>query len=134
MTANRLRSKLLECGLIVAVVTLSGCQQEAKRPPAAARSPSQANAIENLEIRSLDSGISVHYRTSTTVRSCEAQAAEMPRVWVLAVKKRLEADPIQRVVLFPEDNTGQSVSIEFTKGADGQWSSIAPCVIRIPSD
>ena len=113
MNANRLRSRSLECWFMVAVVSLAACQQEAQKPPAPARSPNQANAIEKVEIRDLDSGISVHYRTSTTARSCEAQAAEMPRVWDLVVKARLEAAQLERVVLFPEDNTGQSVSIEF---------------------
>ena len=134
MNRFRFRSlqRSLDCWLIVAIVTVAACKQEAQRSPSPPRPQSQANSVEDVEIRDIDSGISVHYRTSTVARSCEAQAVEMPRVWSLVVKNRLQAAQLQRIVLFPEDRTGQSVSIEFTKGAGGQWSSKAPCAIHIP--
>jgi hypothetical protein len=93
----------------------------------------EAVKIDDVHIRAVHSGISVHYRTSASIRDCGAQAAEMPKVWDLVVKARLRESPVQRVVLFPEDTSGQSVSIEFTKSASGQWSAAVPCSIRIPA-
>lgn len=89
--------------------------------------------IDDVHIRDVDSGISVHYRTSTSIRDCGAQSVEMPKVWELVVKARLAESPVQRVVLFPEDTSGQSVSIEFTKSGSGEWTAGVPCSIRIPT-
>jgi hypothetical protein len=89
--------------------------------------------IDDVHISAVDSGITVQYRTATSTRDCGAQAAEMPRVWDLVVKARLQGSAAQRVILFPEDTSGQSVSIEFTKNPSGQWSSAGPCSIRIPA-
>jgi hypothetical protein len=94
--------------------------------------PGEAIKIDDVDISAADSRIMVQYRTSTSIRDCGAQAAEMPKVWDLVVKARLQESPVQRVVLFPEDTSGQSVSIEFTRNPSGQWSSAVPCSIRIP--
>jgi hypothetical protein len=72
------------------------------------------------------------YRTRTSSRDCEAQAAEMPKVWNLLVNARLSGSHAQSVLLFPEDASGLSVSFEFTKSPSGQWSAAAPCSISIP--
>ena len=73
--------------------------------------PGEAIKIDDVQIRDVDSGISVHYSTRTSIRDCAAQAAEMPKVWDLVVKTGLGEAPVQRVVLFPEDTSGQSVWI-----------------------
>jgi len=81
------------------------------------------------------SELTVQYRTRTSVRDCEAQASEMPRVWDLVVKDRVKDGAVQSVVLFPEEAAGvrQSVALTFTKSASGQWSAKAPCSITIPA-
>ena len=62
----------------------------------------------------------------------------MPKVWRLIVQPRL-AESLLRVVLVPENKTGESAGIAleslgmtFDKTA-GQWSAHAPCTIVIPS-
>ena len=42
------------------------------------------------------------------------------------MKARLTDSVLRRVVLFPEDPSGQSVSFEFTKNASGRWSPRRP--------
>jgi hypothetical protein len=120
--------------VVVAVVLAAGCDRQASERGDQDNVLEGAVKIDDVSIRTVQSGISVHYRTSTSIRDCEAQAAEMPKVWDLVVKARLRADQVQRVVLFPEDDSGQSVSIEFTKNASGQWSAAVPCSIQIPLD
>jgi hypothetical protein len=88
--------------------------------------------IDQVDIRTVESGLIVQYRTSTSIRDCTAQAAEMPRVWNSVVRSRLTDAQIRQVFLSPEDASGQSIAIEFTKNASGNWSAAAPCAITIP--
>jgi hypothetical protein len=119
---------------VVATLILTvGCDRAVSVPSNERSVPGEAIKIDDVHIRPGDSEISVFYRTSTSIRDCGAQAAEMPKVWDLVVKARLEESPVPRVVLWPVDTSGQSVSIEFTKGASGQWSAAVPCSIRIPA-
>ena len=120
--------------LVVATIALAAaCERAASVRGDQQSVPGEAIKIDDVNIRDVDSGISVHYRTSTSIRDCGAQAAEMRKVWELVVKTRLAESPVQRVVLFPEDTSGQSVSIEFTKSASGEWTAGVPCSIRIPA-
>jgi hypothetical protein len=73
----------------------------------------------------------VQYRTQTSIRDCQAHAAEMPRVWNQLVKARLTGAPVTSVVLVPEDPSGVSVAMLFTPDQSGRWSSRAPCTITI---
>jgi hypothetical protein len=75
----------------------------------------------------------VNYRTQTSIRDCKTQAAEMPKVWDQVVRARLKDSAPESVVLFPEDASGQSLAIQFTKTESGDWSASAPCSIRIPA-
>jgi hypothetical protein len=95
--------------------------------------PGDAVKIDDVDIRSADSEIIVHYRTRTSIRDRKAQAAEMPKVWELVVKARLGDASLQRVILFPEDASLESVAIEFKKSASGQWVAVAPYSITIPA-
>ena len=119
-------------GLAVAAVV--GATMLASACDRAAPAGGEALNIEKVDISSIDSGIYVLYRTTTPTRDCNAQGAEMPRVWKRIVKARLNDSSIRRVILFPEDTSGHSVSFEFTKDASGQWSSVGPCPTRIPAD
>lgn len=119
--------------IIVAVVLAAACERAASVRGNQQGVSGEAITIEDVHIRDVDSGIIVHYRTSTSIRDCAAQAAEMPKVWELVVKARLAESPVQWVVLFPEDTSGQSVSLEFTKNASGEWTAGVPCSIRIPA-
>ena len=119
-------------GLLVSVVLAGACARLAPAGEEPHRSSSGALDIAGVQVRLLDAGISVHYQTSTSVRDCGAQATEMPRLWAQFVKPRLSEPSVKRVVLFPEDTSGQSVSIEFTKGTSSNWSAKVPCAILIP--
>jgi hypothetical protein len=90
--------------------------------------------IDDVDIKVVNSRLFVQYRTPTPIRDCEAQAEEMPRVWNLVVKVRLADPTVKNVVLFPEDPSGQSVTMAFSKNASGRWSAVAPCSITIPED
>jgi hypothetical protein len=120
--------------LVVATIVLAAaCERAASVRRHQQSAPGEVIKIDDVQIRDVDSGISVHYRTSTSIRDCGTQTAEMPKVWELVVKARLAESPVQRVILFPEDASGQSVSIEFTKSASGKWTAGVPCSIRIPA-
>jgi hypothetical protein len=107
--------------LIATIALAAACQ----RPP--------AFKIDDVRIYDRTSGPFIHYRTLSPSGDCTAQAAEMPKVWDLIVKERLAADShVQRVVLMPEDPTGQSVGFEFIKGASGWATENAPCSFGIP--
>lgn len=86
-----------------------------------------------VDVRTDDSGLVVQYRTRTSIRDCQAQAAEMPQVWDLVVRARLKDSVVQQVFLSPEEASGASVAITFTKNTSGQWVASAPCSIRIPA-
>ena len=86
-----------------------------------------ASTIEHVHVRTVESDLIVHYRTPTAVRDCKAQATEMPKVWDLVLKNRLTGSSAQKVILFPENPSGESVSTAFVKSADGRWVSTAFC-------
>jgi hypothetical protein len=77
-------------------------------------------------------GLVFNYQTSTPSADCKAQIAEFPKVWDLVVKPHLTDSHLERVILFPEDPSGQSVSFEFTKSGPG-WESPGPCPASIPA-
>jgi hypothetical protein len=116
------------CAVMTMVLT-AACHRTASTP---ADESDRALKIDEVNVRTIDSGISVHYRTSTSINDCQAQAREMPKVWDLIVKPRLRESAVDRVILFPEDASLRSVSVEFRKGASDEWSVAVPCVIRIP--
>jgi hypothetical protein len=89
--------------------------------------------IEDVTITAKDLELMVQYRTQTPSGDCKAQAAEMPKVWDQVVKARLNGSRVERVTLFPEDPSLQSVSYHFTKNASGQWTAVAPCSFGIPA-
>ncbi len=119
---------------VAAVVLASACERKTPVHEDTSTGSNEAVKIDDVHVRPIESGISVHYRTSTSIRDCVAQAAEMPKVWDMIVKTRLGESAVERVVLFPEDVSGQSVSIEFSKSASGQWSAAVPCSIRISTN
>jgi len=84
-------------------------------------------------IRDMDSGLIFQYRTHSSSTDCKAQAREMPKVWDRIVKAPLKSSHVQRVILFPEDDSGRSVSMEFTERPSGEWSAAAPRAILIPA-
>jgi hypothetical protein len=96
------------------------------------KAPTEAMKIDDVRISDGDPGLIFQYRTRTSSMDCEAQRAEMPKVWNLVVNRRLRGSNPERVILFPADPSGVSVSFEFTKSGSGQWSAAAPCRISIP--
>jgi hypothetical protein len=119
------------CLAIASMVLASACGRAASVKEGQ-RVPAQAIKIDDVHFRMIDSELTVQYRTPTPSRDCKAQAAEMPKVWEMVVKDRLRDSPAERVVLSPEDGSGQSLGIQFAKNASGQWSAAAPCLISIP--
>lgn len=97
-----------------------------------ASGPAVSAKIADVDIRTVDSSLIVQYRTQTSIRDCKAQVVEMPAVWNQLVKAVLQDSKVQRVVLFPEDASRQSVSVTFTKNASGQWTAVAACSVTIP--
>jgi hypothetical protein len=94
------------------------------------RVPAEPVKIDDVRVRTVDSGLMFQYRTQRPSADCKAQAEELPKVRDLMVKARLTDSHVQRVILFPEDPSHQSVSFEFTRSASG-WSTAAPCPITI---
>jgi hypothetical protein len=92
----------------------------------------KAEDVVNVSV--VDADLVVQYRTKTSIRDCEAHAVEMPQVWKLVVRPRLEKGALQRVFLSAAEASGRSVAMTFTKRASGEWTAVAPCVIRIPID
>ena len=101
---------------------------------ACVRSPAPAIKAEDVTVRVDDSGMSVFYRTTGALRDCVKHASEVPAVWALVVKPRLHNSPVTHVTVWPEDSSGRSVSIHFTRDQAGRWSSEAFCAIRIPPE
>jgi hypothetical protein len=93
----------------------------------------EAVKIDDVDIRTKDSDLTVFYRTRTPIRDGKAQALEMPKVWELVVKPRLKDSSVKQVILFPEDASRQSVGVAFTKSATGEWIARAPWRITIPA-
>ena len=120
------------CFVVATMVLVTACGRAASVSEGQRNVPAEPVKIDAVDIRAVDSRMVVHYRTPASSGDCKAQAAEMPKVWDQIVKSRLRDTSVQRVVLFPEDASGQSVGFEFTKSASGQWSVAAPCSIRIP--
>jgi hypothetical protein len=128
------RSRLLLHACAVAAALAGACARNAAVPDASMGSGSDgAVAVRSIDVRQDETTLYVHYRTLTSIRDCTAQQAEMPRVWRLAVSARIGDASIREVVLFPQDESGQSVSMTFKKNAQGLWSVFAPCTITIPA-
>jgi hypothetical protein len=119
--------------VLATVVLATACDRAAPTRENQRGVPAEAIKIDDVHIRAVESGLMFQYRTRTSSGDCRAQAVEMPKVWDLVVKARLKDSRVQRVILFPEDPSGQSVSFEFTKSVS-RWSSAAPCSIAIPAD
>lgn len=96
------------------------------------RGASVGRGIEDVHVELRDGNLYVHYRTRISIRDCDGHRAEMPAVWRSHVKDRLNDLGLRDVVLFPEDQSGLSVTIDFTNDASGQWSASGPCAVRIP--
>jgi hypothetical protein len=126
------RKSFSRCLVIATMVLAAACSRAASVGVDQRDPPSQVVKIDDVHFRVVDSELTVQYRTLTSSRECNVQAAEMPKVWDMIVKARLKESPMERVVLFPEDASGQSVAIQFAKSVSGQWSAAAPCSITIP--
>jgi hypothetical protein len=90
--------------------------------------------VADVKIRVDGSNLFFNYPTRTSIQDCDGLRAEMRFVWSLAVKKRLEGTAVQHVFLMPEETSGRSLGVAFTKGGSGQWSTTPPCAISIPAD
>jgi hypothetical protein len=118
--------------VLVTVVLAAACHRAAPVGGDQRGVPAEAIKIDDVHITDEDSELIVQYRTRTSSRDCKAQAVEMPKVWDLVVKAHLTDSHVQRVVLVPEDPSGQSVSFGFNKSAS-EWSSPGPCPTTIPA-
>ena len=131
--SRKSRRRLLTTWCVMTTTVLAvGCGQSTSVGGDHRAGPGESVKVDDVTIRPTDSGLMIQYRTRISSRDCNAQAAEMPEVWNQVVKARLTDSVLRRVVLFPEDPSGQSVSFEFTKNASGRWSASGPCVISIP--
>ena len=97
---------------------------------ACGRSPSFQ--IDDVHLDAIASGLFFNYRTQSPSGDCKVQAAEMPKVWTLVVKEHVTDSRVRRVILIPEDPSGQSVGFEFIKRTSGWSTEGAPCSISIP--
>jgi hypothetical protein len=120
-------------GVIATAVLALACNQATSVERGEPTVTANTFKVDDLHITADDSGLIIQYRTSSSSTDCKAQAADAPKVWDLVVKPRLSDSHAERVILFPEDQSGTSVSFEFTKRASGQWSAAAPCSIAIPT-
>ena len=118
---------------VIALVLALGCNQATSVERGEPTVTANTFKVDDLHITADDSGLIIQYRTSSSSTDCKAQAADAPKVWDLVVRPRLSDSHVKRVILFPEDQSGTSVSFEFTKPASGQWSAAAPCSIAIPT-
>jgi hypothetical protein len=124
------RPSMLWC--VLATVVLAAACDRAASPRGDQRGvPTQALKIDDVKLKVVDSELTFFYRTRTSTGDCKAQAAEMPKVWDLLVKAHLRDSHVQRVILFPQDPSGQSVTFVIEKSAS-EWSSSGPCPITIP--
>ena len=116
--------------LAFGVVTLAavGCDSSPRDQEATAQGSSVT--IEDVHVTQEDHRLIFNYRTQTSSTDCQAQGMELPKVWVLVVKPRLQSN-VTSVTLFPEDQSLRSVSFTFERSAPGAWASLAPCRITI---
>jgi len=111
-------------GIRTRLECVDGCNSE----------PSVATDVPTIELQDVsvtEAHIIVQYRTQASIRDCTAQAEDMHRVWEKEVKGRLENSQTLRVILFPEEPSGRSVAMAFTRDSSGRWSTSAPCAISI---
>jgi hypothetical protein len=128
------RRLLLESWFLALAICAVACSQDI--PVGGDTSQAAGKGVKLEDISRIDTdalGLIVHYRTRISIGDCGAQTSEMPQVWDLVVKDRLEDSAVQTVTLFPEDASGRSVAVTFTKNTSGQWSASAPCSISIPA-
>lgn len=131
---GRRRRLLLLLSCVVATTGLAAaCGKKTSAVGDQARESRDDARIQDVHVSVTDSGLIVNYRTRTSIRDCKAQAAEMPKVWDRVVRARLKDSTQESVVLFPEEASGQSLAIQFTKTKSGDWSASAPCSISIPA-
>jgi hypothetical protein len=103
-----------------------------------ADSPNEKVALADIDdVRRDGADLFVDYLTKRSSWDCEALAVEMPQVWSLVVNTRLEGDTaknaVKHVFLSPQDPSGRSVGVTFTRDAAGIWAAAAPCAVRIPA-
>ncbi len=120
-------------GVIATLLLGLACNQATSVEQGEPAVTANAFKIDDLRITVDHSGLMFQYRTSSSSTDCKAQAAEMPKVWDSVVRPRLRDSHVERVILFPEDKSGTSVGMEFTKSASGRWAAAAPCSIAIPN-
>jgi hypothetical protein len=131
---ERIGRRLFTQWSVIATMVLAGaCGRGASEDGDQPSRPADATKIDDVSVDVSASGLIVHYRTRTSTRDCNAQTVEMPRVWELVVKPRLANSAVPRVILFPEDASGQSLGVAFTENASGKWAASAPCSISIPA-
>jgi hypothetical protein len=128
---NRFVCFSLATGFAFSAIVLGGCARGASVDQRQQNSPAVVN-ITGVDVRTVGTTLIIQYRTQTSIRDCRAQEVEMPAVWSRVVKPRLDTRPTQ-VVLSPEERSGQSVGIAFSKNSAGQWTAVAPCSIVIPA-
>ena len=120
--------------LVGAAILAVACNRPPPEASVSAGASARGLSIEGVDILTDDKGFVVFYRTRTSVRDCQAQAAELPLVWETIVRPRLTDAAVREVTLFPEDSSGLSVSFTFRKGLSGEWKVPAPCSVSIPAD
>lgn len=113
--------------LLLSVACAGYPTREANQPGA-----SVGKGISDVHVELRKGSLYVNYRTRISIRDCDGHRAEMPVVWKSHVKERLDDPELRDVVLFPEDQSGLSVTIEFRKDASGEWSASGPCAVRLP--
>src|SRR5437016_3109016 len=108
------RRLLTQWCVIATMVLAAACRRAVSRDGDQRSAPGEAIKIDDVHITANSERLMFQYRTRTSSRDCNAQRAEMPKVWDLVVRTRLKDSPVQRVILVPEDASGWSVSFEFT--------------------
>jgi hypothetical protein len=119
--------------LVVTVLLALSCRDKASGVTDQRSAPG-GGGVENVETEIIRGSLFVNYLTQTSIRDCAAQRAEMPKVWESVVRARLNDPAVERVVLSPEEVSGQSLGMFFTRNASGQWSASVPCSVVIPTD
>lgn len=126
---------------VVGAMLCGACRQKNPgRDPAAADSGVSVHdsrsgvSVEDVRVFADKASLVIHYRTKTSARDCDAQKSELVKLWGVLVRERLAASPVPDVTLFPEDSTGLSVSMGFSRDRRGLWSMAGPCVVTMPAD
>ena len=135
-----IETPLLATGRILKVTLVTG-KGRSRVSALQGQSPATVESVKRTDIVEVSHervGLVVHYRTHSSLRDCAAQVEEMPQVWEMVVKERLNDPAITRVVLFPEETSGQSVGFAFSKDSTENWKdstenwgAAAPCSITI---